>query len=296
MRVPPWPFAFGLVLTLSPCPQIAGAQGVAVQIAYVTFQTLDKDKPLTEAAVLRLPAAAARPTPAVVIVHGSTGVDSRGSYYASALNEAGIATLEIDMWTARGLKGGAEGRPKTVAETLPDAYGAFKLLAANPAIDAGHIGIMGFSWGGVVSMLAATRPYSEAYLGKDVRFAAHAPNYPVCWVYNRAPGYEFKSLTGAPVLLQAGALDDYDQPDTCSKLVQSLDAETARSVSLKVYPDAGHGWDRMEPPMVARDPYSHLGRGGDVKIVANESVAALSRTATVDFFRCNLGVGGCRTN
>ena len=145
--------------------------------------------------------------PAVVIVHGSDGVDSRGSLYAADLNDAGIATLEIDMWAARGIRG-PEGRPKGVPETLPDAYGAFKLLAAHPAIDPDRIGIMGFSWGGVVSMLTASRIYTERYLGKGARFAAHAPNYPVCSVYNRVPGYEMKELTGAPILLQTGTLDD----------------------------------------------------------------------------------------
>ncbi|MEQ1519212.1 MAG: hypothetical protein ABL931_22275, partial [Usitatibacteraceae bacterium] len=110
-----------------------------VRVSYVSFQTLDSAKPLTEAAILRIPTEAPRPMPAVVIVHGSSGVDSRGNFYATALNNAGIATLEIDMWSARGLAGGTE-RPKGVPLTLPDAYGAFKLLAANPAIDAKRIG------------------------------------------------------------------------------------------------------------------------------------------------------------
>lgn len=263
-----------------------------VKISYVSFPTLDRAKPLTEAAVLRLPADAPHPMPAVVIVHGSSGVDSRGSSYAAELNSVGIATLEIDMWSARGIGGGAD-RPKGVPMTLPDAYGAFKLLAANPAIDAKRIGIMGFSWGGVVSMLTATKPYSEQYLGKDIRFAAHAPNYPVCWVYNRVPGYEFKELTGAPILLQAGAQDAYDLPDTCPALLKSLGDSASRLITLKVYPDAGHGWDRNEPAITVEDPHSHLGRGGKVLIAGNETVAAKSRSATVAFFRCAFGIGGC---
>lgn len=265
-------------------------QATRVKTTYVAFQTLDAAKPLAEAGVMRLPLGAPRPMAAVVIVHGSAGVDSRGSYYAAALNEAGIATLEIDMWTARGVSG-AEGRPKSVAETLPDAYAAFKVLAAHPGVDPKRIGIMGFSWGGVVSMLTATRPYSERYLGGEARFAAHAPNYPVCWVYNRVSGYEMKAFTGAPILLQAGEADDYDQPDTCPKLVRSLGDEGTRLVSLKVYADAAHGWDRLEPALLVKDPYSHLGQGGDVRIAPNESVAAQSRAATVAFFRSKLQRG-----
>ena len=141
------------------------------QVSYVSFQTLDEAKPLPEAGVLRIPVGIDRRVPAVVIVHGSAGVDSRGFSYATDLNQAGIATLEIDMWTARGIRG-SEGRPKGVPETLPDAYAAFKLLAAHPAIDPDRIGIMGFSWGGVVSMLTASRTYSDRYLGKGGRFAS----------------------------------------------------------------------------------------------------------------------------
>jgi dienelactone hydrolase len=230
--------------------------------------------------------------PAVVIVHGSGGVDSRGRFYAAALNDAGIATLEIDMWAARGIKGPGE-RPKGVPETLPDAFAAFKFLASDPAIDAKRIGITGFSWGGVVSMLTATRPYSERYLGTSARFAAHAPNYPVCWIYNRVPGYEFREFTGAPVLLQAGEIDTYDLPDTCRKLEQSLGAEGARHLSVVVYPGAGHGWDRTEPATTITDPYSHLGRGGEVRFEANAEVARKSRDATVAFFRCRFGLGDC---
>ncbi len=268
------------------------ANASPVKVSYVSFQTLDRVKPLSVAAVLREPINAPRPLPAVVIVHGSSGIDSRGISYAMELNKAGIATLEIDMWTARGI-GSAADRPKGVPLTLPDAYGAFKWLTANPAIDAKRIGITGFSWGGVVSMLTATKPYSEQYLGKDMKFAAHAPNYPVCWVYNRVPGYEFKEFTGAPILLQAGEIDTYDLPETCPALVKSLGESASLLVTLKLYANAGHGWERTEPAMTIEDPYSHLGKGGKVLMAGNEAVAAKSRAATVAFFRCAFAIGAC---
>ena len=258
-------------------------------VAQVSYQSLDPVKPLTVPATLRIPNAAPG-MPAVVIVHGSGGIDSRGPSYAAELNKAGIATLEIDMWTPRGVVGLAN-RPRTVAETLPDAYGAFKYLASQPGIDAKRIGIMGFSWGGVVSMLTATRPYTEQYLGSGAKFAAHAPNYPVCWVYNRVPGYEFNSFTGAPVFIQGGELDTYDLPDTCPTLVQSVQVAAPGLVSVKMYAGATHAFDRVtEPDTTVTDPFSHLGRGGDVDFKANPAVAAQSRAATVAFFRASFGL------
>ena len=130
-------------------------------ISYVNFQSLDPVHPLTVSGQLRVPTTeTGERLPAVVIVHGSAGVDSRGTFYVEALNDAGIATLEIDMWAARGWLGGITGRPRGVPETLPDAYGALTFLAAQPRIDPVRIGIMGFSWGGVVTMLTATAPYT----------------------------------------------------------------------------------------------------------------------------------------
>lgn len=256
------------------------------RVNYVMFPGASRESPLTIAAQLRVPVRPGR-VPAVVIVHGTSGVDSRGAYHAAALNDAGIATLEVDMWSPRNLAGGAGsgGRPEGVPETLPDAFGALFYLASRPDIRPDCIGIMGFSWGGVVSMLTATRPYRDLYMGTNrLQFAAHAPFYPVCWGYNRIPGYEFAELTGAPVLIQTGVCDAYDEPDTCEKLARSLPARARRHVTVTTYADAGHAFNRLEPEETVNDPFSHLGQGGSVKLKAHPQAAAASRQATVEFF------------
>ncbi len=257
-------------------------------VAYVSFATLH-DEPLTVAGELRLPPPPAEPRPAeplpaVLLLHGSAGVDGRGERLARALNEAGVATLEIDMWAPRGLAGGL-ARPSHPAETLPDAFGALRYLATRGDIDPRRIGVAGFSWGGVVSMLSATRRYASAYQGvPPLRFAAHAPFYPVCWFYNRVPGYEFGDLTGAPVFLQAGELDAYDEPDGCEKMVAALEPLDRRHLRVRVYPGATHAFDRLQAAVTVRDPHAHEGRGGEVDFVPNPAVADESRRATVAFF------------
>ena len=277
--------------TLAACGHDDGGpvEDTSATVMQVTYTSLDKVKPLAVPATLRVPRL--RTTmPAVVIVHGSSGIDSRGPSYAVELNKAGIATLEINMWAARGITGGLD-RPKGVPETLPDAYGAFRYLAANPAIDPKRIGIMGFSWGGVVSMLTATKPYTDLYLGAGEKFAAHAPNYPICWVYNVVPGYEFKNFTGAKVFIQGGELDTYDLPTTCPNLVKAVEAIAPGLVTVTMYPGATHAFDRVtEPDITVTDPFSHLGRGGEVQFIANPAVAAQARAATVAFFRANFGL------
>lgn len=256
-------------------------------VHYVAFPNLFRDAPVTIAAQLRVPERADK-APAVVIVHGTSGVDSRGSFHAEALNGAGIATLELDMWSPRNLEGNAEsgGRPETVIESLPDAFGALAYLAARSDIDPCRVGIMGFSWGGVVSMLAATRHYTQLYMGNtSLRFAAHVPFYPVCWTYNTVPGHELTDFTGAPVFIQTGECDTYDEPDSGTKLVHDLPAAAQRHITATVYPGATHAFDRLEPAITVSDPYSHLGQGGEVRMEPHPRAAAQSRRATVDFFK-----------
>lgn len=259
---------------------------------YVSFPARGVEPPLQVAARLGLPVVPeGQKVPAVVIAHGSGGVDSRGSFHAEALREAGIATLELDMWSARGLAGGAQGRPRSVRETLPDAYGALQFLSNHPAIDSSRIGITGFSWGGAMSMLLATRAVAESMAPPGQRFAAFAPFYPVCWIYNRVPGYELAELTEAPVLLQAGGRDDYDAPDSCARQVESLPAASRARVELWVYPEATHAWDRLEPEVVVEDPVAHEGRGGPVRLTPSPHTATQSRQLLVDFFRRAFGLG-----
>ncbi|GMA17392.1 hypothetical protein E5F05_11405 [Deinococcus metallilatus] len=264
--------------------------GTLPRIYYVSFPSADPQQPLTVAAQLRLPVNTQGQVPAVVIVHGSAGIDSRGAFYADALGRAGIATLEIDLWGARGLVGGAAGRPRGVPETLPDAYGALRYLAGRPEIDPNRIGILGFSWGGVVTMLTATEPYTRSFLPGGPKFAAHAAFYPVGWVYNTVPGYDFSALTGAPVLIQTGELDTYDDPDTCPKMVANLPEAARRCVTVKVYPGATHAFDRLEPPITVNDPFSHKGKGGEVQFVPNPDVSLQARQTTVQFFRWSFGM------
>ena len=260
-------------------------------ISYVSFQSPDlgtPGTPLTISGQLRVPqhdSPTSQGIPAVVVLHGSAGIDSRGNYYAQALNDAGIATLEIDMWAARNLTGGAD-RPALPSLTVPDAFSALKYLADNPAIDANRIGVLGFSWGGVVSLLSATQYYT-AQFGDGHAFAAHVANYPVCWAYSAGiPGIFFSDLTGAPVLVQVGNHDDYDDgPGPCRSLAAPFD-----NVSVEVYSNAYHGWDRLQPAITVTDPFSHLGAGGQVKIAPNPGEAHQSRSNVVDFFTTKFGM------
>jgi uncharacterized protein len=275
------------------------------QVSFATASagsTADAAVPDSISATLSLPRSMTSTVPAVVIVHASAGLLPNGPEprYAAALNEAGIATLVIDMWAARGIPsgpeafggtGGADRRPRLPRHTLPDAFGALTFLAANPAIDARRIGILGFSWGAAVSVLAAIEANAERALGPEPRFAAHAGHYFVCWPYlPGGPGANVLSArwTGAPLQLQVAGHDDYDADGgaSCVKFVEALQSDKRAHVSLILHDKATHAWDvTLAFPITFQDRYSHRGAGGPVQMAYDRSVTEAALAMTVAFFR-----------
>jgi dienelactone hydrolase len=148
---------------------------------------------------------------AVLMLHGSGGVSGVGAFYAKALQDAGIATLEIMMFQAG-------GRPRRFMETMPYAAAALKWLAVQPDVDGWRLGVIGFSWGGGISMLMSSELVQER-LGNDVpKPAVFVSFYPVCsnWAFYLA-NTEFElynahtRINGAPMLIYAGTRDDYEE-------------------------------------------------------------------------------------
>ncbi len=256
--------------------------------SYAAFETRG-DPPLNVAGKLATPMAG-DPVPAVLICHGSDGVDGRGEFHAGALHAAGIATFEIDMWAARGTARGAAARPRSVPQTLPDAFAGAAFLARQPEVDASRIGVLGFSWGGVVSLLTATRNW-RASLGADAPpFAAHAALYPVCWAYGTVPGLSLDDLAGAPILIQAGDADAYDEPDGLDQLLARLPPASRALIRGITHPGAGHGFDRDRPAQTIHDPFAHKGEGGPVLMAFHPEAAEKARAANVAFFREAFGL------
>jgi dienelactone hydrolase len=289
-------------------------------ISFVQFQSPDLTKPpgtmLTIQGKLSVPGHAAdrhggsgqhgnRKLPAVLILHGSAGVDSRGDFYEAALNEAGIATLQIDMWQARGYNAPGQ-RPAAIYLTYPDAFSALAFLSQQPNIDGARIGVLGFSWGGLVSMGAAERLYAGTY-GHGLDFKAHVAHYPVCYAWNNTAlfaklgltpaqfGVQWINLTGGPVLIEVGTKDGYDNSaGPCTALAASVNPSNGGVVRVNAYPGATHAWDRLMVPIVVNDPFADQGSYFSTGIVPavqftpDVDQAFQSRARVVRFFERNL--------
>ena len=204
-------------------------------------------------AVVRLPSAGSGQTkyPAIIVLHSSWGWadDHEGAAdYAEALSKAGYVTLEPRMFPAsNAIRGGA-------ASYLPELFGVLKYAATRPDVDSDRIAAAGFSFGGMLSLVAATKWANELYLKGSPRIAAYAPFYPVCWLMKAnvqgrptpVPTSAWSEWTGAPVKIFAGGKDDYDDrdPNACQELIDSLPESARKSFSVMLYPGATHGWDQ----------------------------------------------------
>jgi dienelactone hydrolase len=257
------------------------------------FLALQQPPPAAIPAVLRLPPGPAR-VPAVVILHGSGGVDGRGERYAQQLLAAGIGSLEIDMFTPRniGRGQGVAARPRQF-DTLPDVFGAARFLAANPRVDPQRIGVMGLSYGAGLSIMASIDSIGRAYAAGGADFRAAAPLYPVCFNYDpdralaRLPGQNFPRVA---MLMLVGERDDYDADGgaSCRRLAGSGSAAAQARMQFAVLPGATHMWD-TERTTSYRDPAAARGQGGAVQVVQNRAAAEEGYRRVVAFFQQSLG-------
>ncbi len=232
------------------------------------------------------PAANATKTAAILILHGSGGVDGRGAYYAKALQEAGFATLEVTMFAPG-------GRPRAgIKATMPFAAAALKWLGTRPDVDASKLGVMGFSWGGTMTVLMSSEMVQE-FLGKDApRPAAFAPLYPTCSnivriVQRRENAFygAERRMSASPMLIQVGTQDDYEQDEhACDTLVASWPRAAREATTVHYFEGATHGFDIQGRPRQFNDEFAQGGRGGMVRMSASPQDASEARAAVVAFF------------
>ena len=224
--------------------------------------------------------------PAVLILHGSGGVDGRGAFHATALQQAGIATLEITMFAIGGRPRAGHGA------TMPHAVAALGWLAARSDINAERLGVMGFSWGGVMTVLLSSELVQEQ-LGKDVpRPVAFAPFYPVCTNmarFLRSTKHNFYNahtrMSASPMLIHIGTHDHYEDGERpCDALVAMWPAAARERTIVRNVEGATHGFDSQAGSRRFYDEFAFAGRGGTVHVIASQKDAAEARQAVVTFF------------
>jgi dienelactone hydrolase len=222
------------------------------------------------------------PFPAVVMLHDCSGLGPRSSgspgRWTKLLLERGYVVLTPDSFSTRGFPDGvctnASRAPLRVApgQRVHDALEALEYAKTLPYVDARHVGVMGGSHGGSTTL---------ATLGQAGGFAAGVALYPRCTV----AGVSY--TPSAPLLILAGALDDWTPADECRPLAQQ------KGVTLHIYPGAHHSFDSDRPVRYVAErvnPSSPSGRGATTGGNGQAWAAAIDEVSA--FFARHLKSGG----
>ena len=240
----------------------------------INFSSLDKKHNVQ--GTLYLPEKISTPCPAVVVVHGTMGIDSRGAFYKESILNAGIAFFEVDFKT--GIYTKPINRPSQ--ETfLPMGFAALKELRKLSAIDPDRIGIMGFSLGGHLAVNTAFEASRKQWMGNEKGFSAHAAFYPVSKTFLKQKDC---TMTGAPVIIFYGTEDSYGDGKNVPEFKRLLSQKYKFELTTVEYPGVHHGFNRNEPTQSYFDPAATRFRGY-VEWNADASNDSLPRV--VDFLR-----------
>ena len=192
------------------------------------------------------------PFPAVVLVHQCGGLRSGDWQNQSMLEWArtmvanGYVTLLLDTMGPRqvstlcsGVRGGVN-----FVRGAADAHQAADHLRKLPYVDKARVGLVGFSWGGMVAAASSSATWGST-LGKGERFAAAVAFYPGCFSIQPASGSSYEIVNNdidRPLLVLMGEKDTETPPSECLQRLAPAKTNGA-PVQWHVYPNTTHCWD-----------------------------------------------------
>jgi dienelactone hydrolase len=228
--------------------------------------------------------------PAVVGLHGCSGMFSRATgaispifrEWAAELTRQGYVFLLVDSFRPRnhGEMCSILGFDLDIYRSRPkDAYGALWYLQAQPFVRGDHVGLMGWSQGGGVTLFSiGNRSLGRPASLPQGDFRAAVAFYPASCSVERQPS-DWTSRIPLSVLM--GAEDVWTPAAPCKTF---LDAAVARGapIETQIYPGAYHAFDAPNQPRTELPNYRT--RAGVVPIVGTDPAARQDALVRVPAF------------
>ncbi len=205
----------------------------------------------------------AGPFPAVGLFHGCVGIRPHIHAWAERLKEGGYVALVVDSFGPRGERSVCGNYRVSVDDVAGDALDAFEHLRTLPFVDKGRIGAMGFSYGAMAALRTASPSYRQTQRNDATGFRAIVAFYPACTSRPGAPSdvverwNNLRVDTDIPILILIGDADEQTPADLCASKAHEIQ-KAGRSVSVKVYPGATHGFDRAAYVQPHRTRSGHI--------------------------------------
>jgi len=156
------------------------------------------------------------PLPAMVVLHHCAGITEVITDWGLWLRSEGYVTLMVNSFAARGRTRNtcATWVNPTPEEVALDAFGALAYLRSLPFVDKDRIGVIGWSYGALASLLASGDSFVSQVRPEGGGFRAAVAFYPQCSYLSPA--------TSIPVLLLLGGADYWSQPGVCGDRAEHL--------------------------------------------------------------------------
>jgi dienelactone hydrolase len=215
--------------------------------AVVKFANVTPGAPQEISGVLVRPAGPG-PFPAVVQLHGCTGIEAESYRWARWFARHGYVALVVDSFGPRRLKGNCrtEQTEPPITARLDDAFGALRHLQSLPFVEPDRVGAIGWSQGGVYAMTVVNGPSLERAARRGVALPAVGFRAAI-GVYPGGCSSLVKERAIRPLLVLIGGADDWTPAAPCEEMVTAMRSRGA-DVSIVVYPGAYHFFDVQGQP------------------------------------------------
>lgn len=221
----------------APGPAGPAAFGQGASSGEVHFPTVAQGNPLTLSGHLYRPDGPG-PFPAMVLLHACGGLAPFNLAYGEWLSRSGYVALVVNSFSARHETNicGSENNP-TPRDVAGDAIGALAYLRGQAFVDGSHVGVLGWSYGGMATLLLSSQAFIEAAQPQGDRFQAAVALYPDCRF--------LAADTTRPLLLLLAGADTWNPPGGCETVADALQ-RLDRPVEWHVYPGAFHAFDEAD--------------------------------------------------
>ncbi|MGX7872329.1 dienelactone hydrolase family protein [Mesorhizobium sp. ORM6] len=170
------------------------------------------------------------PFPAVVVLHGCTGLSpSVRETWSARLASWGYVVLFVDSFSTRGIHETCDRGP--LVDRVYDAYGALEFLSKYSFVDPKRIALAGSSAGGTTTLEAVQLGGAEQLMER--KFKAAIAYYPNCSAAN--------GDMAVPTLILIGELDDWNPAKKCQEMMAQRSGKGS-AVQLDVFKGARHAF------------------------------------------------------